>query len=94
MATCRLPVSQKPVGPFFHLEPGGGIARGSTEDPMRPFQPKEPDLRRVRLLLIRALDLVPPAGPEWHPASQAAKRVREHLRGARREVEAFLGPDE
>ena len=56
--------------------------------------PKAPDLRKVRILLIRALDMLPATGPDWHPTFQAARRVREHVRDAKREVEAYLGPEE
>jgi hypothetical protein len=58
------------------------------------MKPKEPNLRQVRLLLIRALDMLPAHGPEWHPTYQTARRVREHVRQARQEVEAYLGPEE
>jgi hypothetical protein len=55
---------------------------------------KVPELRKVRILLIRALDMLPVAGPDWHPTFQAARRIREHVRDARREVEAYLGPED
>ena len=56
--------------------------------------PREPDLREVRLLLIRALDMLPVSGPEWHPTFRTAQRAREHVKRAKREVEEYLGPDE
>jgi hypothetical protein len=55
---------------------------------------KPPDLRKVRILLIRALDLLPAAGPEWHPTFRAARQIREHVRDAKRELEAYLGPED
>src|SRR5262245_33017180 len=46
---------------------------------MRPTAiPKLPDFRKVQLLLIRTLDMLPANGPEWHPTYQTARRVREH----------------
>jgi len=62
-----------------------------------PMTPKAPDMRKVRLLLIRTLDMLPVADPKlaaWHPTHQAAKRVREHLKDAKRVVEEYLGPGE
>jgi hypothetical protein len=56
--------------------------------------PREPNLRAIRLLLIRTLDKLPTTGPEWHPTFQVAKRVREHIREAKREVEQYLGPED
>jgi hypothetical protein len=55
---------------------------------------KPPDLRKVRLLLIRTLDMLPSDGPDWHPTFQAANRVREHVKEAKRAAEEYLGPGE
>ena len=58
------------------------------------MKPKEPNLRPVRLLLIRALDVLPADGPDWHPTYQAAKRVRQHIKEAKRGAEEYLEPRE